>query len=286
MFDQLALNEITRRQLDRFAGAPSHAILLTGPAGIGKGCLALALAKGVLGVKDLTTHPYFLSVTAQHNVITIEQVRGLKQFLHLKTLGDQPIRRVVIVELAESMTTEAQNALLKLLEEPPADTLFVLTAARPAALLPTVLSRTQQIAVYVPAESDVRKFYADVTDADWRQSYLLSGGLPGLIHALLQDGEPHPMLGNISLAKDLLTKEPFERLTFVDGLSKQKDQIQGLVASLDRIAEAGLKSSADQNHSAKMKRWHNLRKKIINAEEALERNANAKLVLTNLLLHL
>src|SRR5690606_4976469 len=156
--------------------------------------------------------------------IPIDAIRELQKFLRLKTTGQGDFRRTVIIEDAHKMTTEAQNAFLKLLEEPPSDTLIILTAVTPRALLPTILSRAQHVAINVPAEDQLRplieKSGKDAEAA--RQAYFLSGGLPGLLSALLGN-EDHPLTTNVNLAKEILQKQTFERLCLVDPLSKQRD---------------------------------------------------------------
>jgi len=90
------------------------------------------------------THPYRDPVIEGGNLtIGIADVRA-----EVKKLGMAPVeggRRVIIFREAEKMTDNAQNALLKSLEEPPAHTLFVLTTDRPQSLLPTVLSRCRTL---------------------------------------------------------------------------------------------------------------------------------------------
>jgi DNA polymerase III delta prime subunit len=80
--------------------------------------------------------------------ITIEQVRGIisAQAFSLYHAGG---RRVIIIDLAHQLSAEAQNALLKVLEEPPASTLFILATCRPESLLATVRSRCAEL--YFPA---------------------------------------------------------------------------------------------------------------------------------------
>src|SRR5688572_2569819 len=194
MMDSLVLHAATREQLERFAARPTHAVLLAGPAGIGKTAIAEGLAALVLGV-ELASHPYYLSIKPDGASISIEAVRDLQKFLQLKTVGDKSFRRTVIVEYAHSMTTEAQNAFLKLLEEPPADTLIILTANSSRGLLPTILSRAQTIAVNQPTEEQLQPMLtaAGKSHAATSQAYFLSGGMPGLLHALLNE-EEHPLL--------------------------------------------------------------------------------------------
>jgi DNA polymerase-3 subunit delta' len=287
--DHLVLHDSTRSALKRLIAKPTHAVLITGPSGIGKRAIAEALAAAVLGVAPdrLASYPHYLAVEPDGASISIESIRGLQKFLQLKTTGSKAFRRAVIVEAAQALTTEAQNALLKLLEEPPADTIIILTASSSRALLPTILSRVQTLPVYTPHEAQLAPLFASSPkdEAARKQAYFLSAGLPGLLRALLDEGE-HPMLASVTLAKEVLTNQPFERLALVDGLSKQKDATIGVVEALQRIAQAGIAGAANRTDSPQIKKWHMVRKQALQAREALGRNANAKLVLTDLFLNL
>lgn len=287
--DDLILHDLTREQLQGFMTNPSHALLLTGPAGIGKTTVAEAVAASMLGAK-LASHPYHLLINytfiePDKPSIPIEAVRELQKFLLLKTTGSGTMRRTVIIEDAHKMTTEAQNAFLKLLEEPPADTLIILTATSPRELLPTILSRTQHIAISVPTATQLQPLISKGKDADAaKQAYFLSGGLPGLLSALLADGQDHPLAASVNTAKEVLQKQPFERLAMVDVLSKQKETALGVVEALERIAQAGLNGAAAKQNAARIAQWHKVRKAAHQAQSALQANANAKLVLDNLFL--
>ncbi len=76
------------------------------------------------------------------SVIKIEQIRALIDFMCLKTFSG--IHRLVVIENAESMNVNAQNALLKILEEPPQNAFIWLISHHPETLLPTIRSRCQQ----------------------------------------------------------------------------------------------------------------------------------------------
>ena len=289
--DNLILHDATPEQLQAFLASPSHALLLTGPTGIGKTTVAEAIASTLIGA-PLASHPYHLLINyafiePEKPSIPIEAVRELQKFLLLKTTGSNHLRRTVIVEDAHRMTTEAQNAFLKLLEEPPVDTLIILTAISPRMLLPTILSRTQHITVNVPTEEQLQPLIEKSPDKDAaKQAYFLSGGLPGLFSALLNDGQDHPLAASVNLAKEVLQKQPFERLAMVDALSKQKEAVQGLIEALERIAQAGLRGAAAKHDTARLKQWHKVRKSVLTAQAALQNSTNAKLILDNLFLNL
>jgi DNA polymerase-3 subunit delta' len=87
--------------------------------------------------------------------ITIEQIRRLTDFLRLAAGHDG--WRVALVDQAHSMTRQAQNALLKSLEEPPAQTLILLTTPLPSALLPTIRSRCRRLSIPALSGDQVRQ---------------------------------------------------------------------------------------------------------------------------------
>ncbi|MDF0599769.1 DNA polymerase III subunit delta' [Psychromarinibacter sp. C21-152] len=162
------------------SGRMHHAWLITGPRGVGKATLAWRIARFLLatpkddggGLFAAPPPPATLDIDPDHPVahrtaalsdpglfllrrpwdekaerlrqeITVDEVRRLKHFFELSAADGG--RRVVIVDAADEMNTSAANALLKLLEEPPADTTLLLIAHQPSRLLPTILSRCRRL---------------------------------------------------------------------------------------------------------------------------------------------
>ncbi len=93
---------------------------------------------------DDGNHPDVRIVSPEGLSVKIDQIREIKKEMSLKPRRDGGFR-VTIIEGAEKMTTEAQNSLLKLLEEPPDRAVFVLVSQNPSGLLPTVRSRCQVV---------------------------------------------------------------------------------------------------------------------------------------------
>lgn len=93
--------------------------------------------------KSAATQPYQMLQPWPNASISIERIREIRRVAGLKSLGGG--NRVIILLDAHSMTVEATNALLKILEEPPEATYFVLTSAAADRLLPTILSRCQHV---------------------------------------------------------------------------------------------------------------------------------------------
>ncbi len=290
MNGEVALHPHTKEHVAQFVAHPSHAAILIGSNGVGKTCVAEIIAQAVLGLTGakLQSYPYFKLIGPAKDSISIESIRELQHFLQLRTLGERQLRRVVIIEHAEGLTVEAQNAFLKLLEEPPADTVLLLTVDNQRALLPTILSRVQTIPVYAPTEDALRSFFAPKAsdDAALNQAFFLSGGLPGLMAALLAGDQTHPLLAGVADAKLILQKQTFERLALVEGMSKQKEAARYVLQALQHIAQTGIDQAAKKSDPAKIKQWHKVLKLSTQALENLGKNANPKLVLTNLMLNL
>jgi DNA polymerase-3 subunit delta' len=291
MIDTLVLHPQTRRELQALIGDPSHAVLLAGGVGSGKATLARALAAAYLqksSVEQLLADAYLKEIRPEGTSIGIEAVRDLRKFLMLKTTGQGALRRVVIIENAHAMTTEAQNAFLKLLEEPPADTALIMTVDHPQHLLLTVNSRVQLVRVLPPDKAEILAQFAQTgkSAADIERAYLLSGGSIGLLHAILQDDTTHPLVAQVQAAKELYGKSIFERLAAVEALSKQKDQIAELLMAFKRITRAALQQAVAKGQQDLAEKWRSRLEAIYEAEQGLLRNANAKLLLTNLFLNL
>lgn len=147
-------------QAHQRAGRLAHAYCLTGEEGIGKASVARALAEELLlgdgQPSRLEVHPDYWE-DDRPEAISIDEIRfhpekgaqahdqSLQQFLSLKPFVAPA--RVALLANAERMTEAAQNCLLKTLEEPPPNTVLILTTAYPDHLLPTVLSRCQVVAL-------------------------------------------------------------------------------------------------------------------------------------------
>ena len=160
-------------------------VLLHGPRGIGKATLAFNFARDLLaatGDEDRHrvdeqvssgVHPnlFVLRRTPRDTgkgfsaFIRVEEVRGLIDKLR-RTRG-RPGYRVVIVDAIDDCNTSAANALLKILEEPPPETSFLLVSHQPGGLLPTIRSRCQQLALRALSDDDLSGLlHADGVDAE------------------------------------------------------------------------------------------------------------------------
>lgn len=273
----LVIHPATERQLQVLSSNPGHAIILAGPSGSGKRSLAEALLATILGVESLSGHPYVMSIASPDGkAIGIESVRELEQFLSLKVPGKAVHDRAVLIQDAQLLSLEAQNALLKTLEEPPNGTVLVMTVNHAQALLPTIRSRSQLVQVGKPSKTDLEAYFSG-NHPSIDKAYAISGGLPGLMHSLLED-EEHPLLQATVMARDILSKTTYERLLLVDELSKNKNLAQDTAFILQQMAHAGLQRGKGAN------KWPKVLTASYEAAEQLTGNAQSKLVLTKLML--
>lgn len=279
----LVMHPVTERAIQDFTKQPGQALILSGASGSGKLTMARMLAAAVLGVDmdKLDDHPYkFIISAGTGSSIGIDAIRELEHFLSLKVPGNAAYDRLVIIENSQALSTEAQNALLKTLEEPPAGTFIVMTVDNQQALLPTIRSRAPTVAVKRPDRARLESFFeSDFDKAAVAQAYAVSGGLPGLMQALLAETS-HPLLIATQKARQLLNQPVYERLLQVDELSRQKDLAKDTVFILQQMAHISLQTAAGD----KAKRWQAIMKASYQAGEALTDSGQPKLVLTNLML--
>lgn len=202
----------------RTAGRLPHALLLSAEAGCGHDTFVTALAQSLLCLQPgddglacgecrscevfrSAAHPDFsrVSVPDDKQIITVDQIRTLNQFLELSR-SYSPVR-VAVIDAADAMNVNAANSLLKTLEEPAPYTHILLFSLRAGQLLPTIRSRCQQIRMPVPAqaaalswlegqlqEADAAPDTAPVQQQSAEQLLKLAAGRP--LQALrLSDGE-------------------------------------------------------------------------------------------------
>ena len=170
-------------------GRTPHAVLLAGPAGVGKRAAAAWMACGRLGIGEQPALPQFPVERPEHadlhwleppedrQGILIEQVRELVTNLQLTSYEGRG--KVAVIEPANTMTTSAANSLLKTLEEPPGDALLILVADRIGRLPATVFSRCQRIDFAPPGESEGLEWLDRLQPgARWAEALRVAGNAP------------------------------------------------------------------------------------------------------------
>jgi hypothetical protein len=273
--------------IDEVASSPSHAVALIGPAGRGKYHLGRQIAERLLG-STLEKAAYYLEIGPEKNVITIDRIRELRKFMSLKTAGTAELRRVVLLHDAHRMNNEAQNALLKILEEPPEDSVIILTVEGERSLRPTIYSRLRCIRVPALSLEEALDHFtrSGHEEPQIRRAFLVSDGGAGLMHALVEQTDGHPLAEQIIKAKEILSSTRFDRLVSLNGLLKDRHQLPALLEALKKLARAGLSRSLEKNDMKEAAAWRQRLEAVYQSEASLVSNPNNKLLLTNLLLRL
>jgi DNA polymerase-3 subunit delta' len=194
------------------------------------------------------SYPDFIEIRPESRPsITIEQVRQVNHALSLSPYYAEGVR-LVMIDDAHALTAEAQNALLKLIEEPPPRTMFVLVAEHLEALLPTVLSRLAPVyfaPVPTPAIADFLTATHEVAPDQARAAAELAAGAPGLAIQLVQDPAIAETFAQLDeSAHQALTAGTFDRLVLAKRLTDAKADLAVLAQRLQRALVGQLHDAA------------------------------------------
>lgn len=209
--------------------------------------------------------------------IGVEAVRELYE----STRSKNTRRQVVVIDNAERMSHGAQNAFLKLLEEPNAKTHFILTAHRPQELLPTIRSRVQ--AVYINpvtrGQTEALLKTLGITDPTKRaQLQFAAAGLPAELTRLATDTEYFAArAGIIADARDFLQGDTYKRLLIANKYKADRAAALRLVRGCMAILRRSLSAKPQQAHVGQLD-------KLLSTEERLLRNQNVALQLARCVL--
>lgn len=182
----------------------------------------------------------------------------------------------------ETMTTEAQNASLKFLEEQPEGVQFILTAAHPERLLPTIISRVQLWRLVSPAVGEIEEMFTanGYPVLEVQKALRMSGGLIGRTHTILSGGA-QDFVASVEAVKTFLSLSTDKRLAQVATL-KDRQAILSFVQMLQRVSAITLPLVAEKSRQ----QWAHRLRVSNSALVSLQQNAQLKLVLTDLALSL
>lgn len=275
----LALHKSTKASIEQFIKSDNHALLLTGSKGAGKGSLLLAIAHELGAIREENR----IIVKSDETSISINEARMLRSLLNLHQVKSSVL--VVIIENAEKLTTEAQNALLKQLEEPTENVYFLLSTHTKHALLPTVISRVAEVRVRRIAEEDLVEFF---TNKGYEKSKViktlkLANSGAGLSQSILDDLAAD-YTDHIAKAKLVLGSTQVEKLLLIDSLLKDKQSLPGLFSALERVLEAGFHNALQKKQ--KVEHWAEKLKSVEESIQALRQNVSARVLLLRLMLQL
>lgn len=241
--NELILELSTEKLLASYIKHPAQGILLSGVSGSGLGTIAKALATGI------TSHSSEIMEVEpdEKGSISIERVRAL----YVETRAVRTSHFVIIIEDAESMSRDAQNSFLKLLEEPVANVHFILTTHAPEALLATILSRVQTVEIgkisATASESLLRRHHVTTPTALQQMLFIASGRPAELVRLATDKDYFEAAAGRMRLARDFLTAGVHDRLTLVSRVSGREEALE-FVATIASVLK--FTSERDANSAA------------------------------------
>lgn len=229
-----------RAELERIVQQAVHpqSFLFFGPRRLGKSLVAKEFALKLVGTEALPNgyHPDILLIggpEAQREkldgepALSVEAVREAEMFL--SRFPESGAYRVVIIDGADRLTRSAENALLKVLEEPNSSSVLILITHQPGKLLPTVLSRVFPIAFQLVPSAELQAAFRGRAVAELPE-FFFSLGLPGLLSEALAD--PKAFQETKALLRELfqLTRLSWaKRIKLAEAISSNPAQLQQLL---------------------------------------------------------
>jgi DNA polymerase-3 subunit delta' len=225
------------------SGGVGHAYLFVGPEGVGRELAAIALAAALncpdggcgecpVCAKVLRrAHPDVWMIEAQGAQILVDQVREVRMSAYRSPLEGRS--KVFVIEDAHRLNPAAANALLKVLEEPPGDVVFVLVTASPEDLLPTVVSRCRRVDFHPLGPAEIRRVLvdhhgADPALADWAAR--AGGDLSRALRFVKDPDAPDRRAGHVEIPGRLVRGGVGEAISVAAEIAQEADAASAALA--------------------------------------------------------
>jgi DNA polymerase-3 subunit delta' len=247
---KFAFNPVTKRQLEQFALHLPGALLITGAEGIGLTSAALEVSLHSKAVVQTVLPEKDEKIDIEKGSITVDSIRRLYNLT--KTI--EPNGRVIIIDYAERMAKTAQNAFLKLLEEPSEGTHFILLTHQPGLLLPTILSRAQRLDMRPISNEQSNDLLDGLKVRDERlkaQLLFIAGGFPAELARLANDSDYFEVRsGIIKDAREYVVGNAYARLLIAK--KYKDDRVKALLVLADamRLLQKTLVNGGDASSIA------------------------------------
>lgn len=223
MFSDIIGNDKLKRELIHSVeiNKTSHSYLFIGTEGIGKKLIAEEFAKMLLAVKDTENSPDFSIIEPDGNSIKIEQIRKFQ-----KKVSEKPIisnKKVYIINDSDKMTVEAQNCLLKTLEEPPEFVTIILIGSNENSFLSTIKSRCMILHFEKISDEQIQKYLQDNHQTEINSKIMLEA-CQGSIGKALEIKDKQELYQNTEqVVNSLERKDKIDILNMSDFIYKSKD---------------------------------------------------------------
>ena len=291
MFENILGNEKNKEILKKSIelNKTSHSYLFWGTEGIGKKIIAKEVAKRILCLEknmqdckcksciefDSDNNPDFQLIETTDGKIKIDQIREMQ-----RKIAEKPIistQKVYIIDDADTMTTEAQNCLLKTLEEPPEYITIILVCSNEDTMLSTIKSRCTRMHFEAIENSEVKKFininYPDIEMSD--KIIELAQGSIGKAIKLNGNKEVYENIEKILLS--MQTKDIIDVIQMSEGIYKSKEDIKSILEYMNVM----LLELSRQN-----KKYINCIEIVEDTKKRLVYNSNYDMTIDNLLINI
>jgi len=274
----------------------AHAYLLVGPNSVGKSTVAKKLA-GILQCENDFCHKCKNCIQTEKgcHIDTYElvddkesiKIGTMRKIIEHLAMTRQSKYKILLIQRLERMTIEAANSFLKTLEEPPENTIFIMTTNNVSLILPTIISRVRTIRFnnvsYSYLSKKLVELYPNSDEETLNKVNLFSTGKTGKAVQLMENPEvlaEYIHLYNV-VQVFLKNKNVVDRFSFVKNLTEEPAQIEVFLNILLHVLRSKVLEGSDKTASE-----INMLLKIREAGMLLKKNVNTRLVLENLMLSL
>ncbi|MEI6851107.1 MAG: hypothetical protein WCK26_04025 [Candidatus Saccharibacteria bacterium] len=254
-----------------------QSLLLTGDSRVGLSTIGKYIAdtRGIVPIIILPERDEIIDI--EKGSISVDSIRRINKEARTKT----SVERIIIIDYAERMTHQAQNAFLKILEEPNENLYFILVSNSVSKLLPTVISRVENLEMKKITNEQSNSLIDSIgmiDDKKRSQLLFMAEGLPAELILLSNDEEYFNKRSDIIRdARELLTGSLYKKLLIIN---KYKDNRQVVLELLNDCANI-LKKSVINNPQIDS---INHIDKLLKTYQRIEANGNIRLCLTQMVM--
>ncbi len=282
MFETIVGNKQIKEVLEKsiLNGIRTHSYLFVGIQGIGKKMIATEFAEQILDIGQENqlksdNHPDFLLIEPDGNSIKIEQIRSLQ-----KKIQEKPIisnHKVYIIDNADTMTQDAQNCLLKTLEEPPEFAKIILIGSSENSFLPTIKSRCMILSFNPIEDNKIKQFMEENYGMNSITSNQLAMFQGSIGKAILVKNRQEEYEKIENMIANLGTKDLIEILQLAQSLYKSKEDIYEILEYINIL----LLRYSKENYL-----YTNCIKIVENVKKRLKQNANYDMCIDELVVNM
>ncbi|WAW15019.1 ATP-binding protein [Peptostreptococcus equinus] len=266
MFENIYGHEFAKNILFKSIknGQLTNAYVFTGPEGVGKAKLAREFSKEIMGVRlDNTSDFIEINPKKDESTIKIEAIRSINNSINIKPYGKY---KIYLINDADKMTVQAQNALLKTLEEPSSYGIIILITKNKDLLLETILSRCIELKFSPLSDDSIKHILTDngYSEESISVASIFSRGNASLALEIANSSSLVEIREEVeNFIEELLKREGYYEITrFSENIKKYSMQINSVIEIFELyIRDAILiKSNADKNLIANKYRYEFLNK--------------------------